>query len=74
MKNQALRLATYALSFAVAFVTAARQDVAGFNKQKELDDSLKFDWGIHFHKWMWAAIPALLGAGSMDTLLSNAGN
>lgn len=74
MKNLTLRLSTYAIAFASAFIIAARQDVSGYLKQKELDDSLKFDWGIHFHKWLWASIPALVGAGSMDTLLSQAGN
>lgn len=74
MKNLTLRITTYAISFMVAFFTAARQDIAGFNKQRELDDSLKFDWGVHLHKWAYAAIPAVIGAGSLDTLLSEAGN
>lgn len=74
MKNLTLRIQLYVIAFASAFIIAARQDYAGFLKQKETDDSLKFDWGVHFSKWFYAAIPALLGAGSMDTILSGAGN
>ncbi len=71
MKNQTLRLAVYVITFATAFITSATQDYLGFLKQKEGDDSLKFDFSVALPKWARAAILSVVGAGSLDTLIGH---